>query len=402
MISSTRQPVGAGGPHVHRELLVVAAGDQRGERDQRAAAPVEAGAGPDAAPGVLGDQLLEVPGEVGGRRRWRGRRARRRAPRGGRPCPASRTSRDGAVVAGAGRLLAEEVLAEQRGDPLGRLGGRQVRDAVELDVAGRPARRRRSRAAGRAAWPRRRRRRPRGRVRRSRRAGRARRTSARARADLRRSRSSSASCSACSSAEPASGSRSRKPGPNQRSADPVTITGVPDTLTWPIRPGPHRRRRRSSRRCRAARPRRPGRGGRAAAGGRPRRRPSRRRRRSGRRRRRARPSTSSTTREHAGGELGHRERLVGHGAVVAVARAGPRRRTSKASVSPAAQATRASSAEVPSDGPSTSSGSSARCRAPVSRTAVMPGSRVSCGVVDGSAARAARAAASTNASVAPR
>ncbi len=49
---------------------MVAAGDQRGERDQRAAAPVEAGAGPDGAPGVLGDQLLEVPGELG---RVRGR-----------------------------------------------------------------------------------------------------------------------------------------------------------------------------------------------------------------------------------------------------------------------------------------------------------------------------------------
>ena len=30
--------------------------------------------------------------------------------------------------------------------------------------------------------------------------------------------------------------RSRKPGPNQRSADPDTITGVPDMLTWAIRP----------------------------------------------------------------------------------------------------------------------------------------------------------------------
>ena len=65
------QAVAAGGAQVQRQLLVVAAGDQRGERDHRAAAPVEPGPGPDPAPGVLGDQLLELAGEVGGSRQRR-------------------------------------------------------------------------------------------------------------------------------------------------------------------------------------------------------------------------------------------------------------------------------------------------------------------------------------------
>ena len=53
LISSTLTPLRAGRPQVQRQLLVVPAGDQRGERDQRAGAPVEAGPGPDGAPGVL-------------------------------------------------------------------------------------------------------------------------------------------------------------------------------------------------------------------------------------------------------------------------------------------------------------------------------------------------------------
>src|SRR5699024_6041484 len=60
------QAVPESGPHVHGQLLVMAAGDQRGERDQRAAAPAEAGPGPDGTPGVPGDELLEVAAEVGG------------------------------------------------------------------------------------------------------------------------------------------------------------------------------------------------------------------------------------------------------------------------------------------------------------------------------------------------
>ena len=133
LISLDREPVGAGGPHVHRELLVVTAGDQGGEGDEGAAAAVEAGAGPDAAPGVLGDELLELPGQVGGA--------------GGGPVDVRVAEHlaaydhagvahlaDGEVVAGVGGLLAEEVPAQQRGDLLGRLGGRQVRDPVELGV----------------------------------------------------------------------------------------------------------------------------------------------------------------------------------------------------------------------------------------------------------------------------
>jgi hypothetical protein len=48
---------------VHLQLVVVAVRDQRGERDGAAHPPVEAGAGPDAAPRVPGDQLLEVGGD---------------------------------------------------------------------------------------------------------------------------------------------------------------------------------------------------------------------------------------------------------------------------------------------------------------------------------------------------
>ena len=47
------EPVAERRAQVHGELLVVAAGDERGQGDQRAAAPVEARPGPDAAPGVL-------------------------------------------------------------------------------------------------------------------------------------------------------------------------------------------------------------------------------------------------------------------------------------------------------------------------------------------------------------
>jgi hypothetical protein len=56
--------VAARGPHMHRQLLVMAAGDQRGERDQRPAAPIQARARPDRAPCVLRDEVLELRGEI--------------------------------------------------------------------------------------------------------------------------------------------------------------------------------------------------------------------------------------------------------------------------------------------------------------------------------------------------
>ena len=46
----------------------MAARHQRGQRDQRPASAVEARPRPDGAPGIFGDQPLEVGGEIGGRR----------------------------------------------------------------------------------------------------------------------------------------------------------------------------------------------------------------------------------------------------------------------------------------------------------------------------------------------
>src|SRR5690606_38178768 len=48
------------------QLLQVTAGDQGGQRDAAAGAPVQAGPVPDTAPGVAGDELLEVGREVVG------------------------------------------------------------------------------------------------------------------------------------------------------------------------------------------------------------------------------------------------------------------------------------------------------------------------------------------------
>ena len=309
------EPVGARGPQVQGQLLVVAAGDQRGEGDHRAAAPVEAGAGPDRAPGVLGDELLEVAGELGGVRRSPGRRGRRRAPRGAPPCR-RRTWSCG--------LLGQ--LADDLGDLVGRLGGRLVGDAVEDDepavlhavgdlaqqaAAGRPGRRRRpppaparrSRPAGRG------RRTPRA-PRRPRRSSRRRRRAARAAAPRR---------------APARGRRS--PAPNQRlgrSRSPAT--------RCPTR-GPRRPARATLGVAdlgagAAAAPRRaPGRVRRAAAAARPGRRPSRRRRGTGRRPRSSTRAARSAMVSASG--TGPRSR--------AVARAGPRRRRRTRRRSSAAQ-----------------------------------------------------------------
>src|SRR3954453_16078814 len=45
------------------QLLVVPAGHESGQRDDRATATVQTRAGPDLPPGVRRDQLLEVAGE---------------------------------------------------------------------------------------------------------------------------------------------------------------------------------------------------------------------------------------------------------------------------------------------------------------------------------------------------
>ena len=52
-------------PHVQRELVVAAEGDERGQRDAGPGLPVETGARPDLAPRVARDEVLEVGGEVG-------------------------------------------------------------------------------------------------------------------------------------------------------------------------------------------------------------------------------------------------------------------------------------------------------------------------------------------------
>src|SRR3954454_4918777 len=58
------QAVAQGGADVGGELVRVAARDQGGEGHAAARAPVEAGAVPDLAPRVPGEELLEVPGDL--------------------------------------------------------------------------------------------------------------------------------------------------------------------------------------------------------------------------------------------------------------------------------------------------------------------------------------------------
>lgn len=53
---------------MHRQLVVMAVGDQGGQRDQAALAPGQRRVRPDLAPGVAGDELLEGGSEFGGRR----------------------------------------------------------------------------------------------------------------------------------------------------------------------------------------------------------------------------------------------------------------------------------------------------------------------------------------------
>ena len=62
------QPVTARGAQMHLQLLVMAAGYQGGECDQRPAAAVQALSRPDCAPRVFGDEPLKFRSEVGGRR----------------------------------------------------------------------------------------------------------------------------------------------------------------------------------------------------------------------------------------------------------------------------------------------------------------------------------------------
>src|SRR6188472_826607 len=54
------QAVRASCSHVHGELLMVPPRYEGREGDQRTAAAVKARAGPDATPGVLGDEVLEL------------------------------------------------------------------------------------------------------------------------------------------------------------------------------------------------------------------------------------------------------------------------------------------------------------------------------------------------------
>ena len=113
LISSTVSPLRSAAAQVQRELLVVAAGDQRGQRDQRAAAPVEARAGPDRAPGVLGDQLLEVAGEVGG---WRSARSTWASPSTSRrtSMPSSYAGHRGLLGRGARMIVGDLARAPRR------------------------------------------------------------------------------------------------------------------------------------------------------------------------------------------------------------------------------------------------------------------------------------------------
>ena len=257
------QAVAAGGAQVHGQLLVVAAGDQRGQRDQRPAAAVQAGPGPDVPRRTRVISSWKSRGELGG-------------------------GRDGPVDVGVA-----EHLAPHRHARLVDLVSGVVGAAERARRSGRPP----GRAPRRARGGRRRRARPgavlhaggdlRQPLRRGRRrpaapatastgvgdlaaAGRRRRTPP---APRRPARSTPGRCRA---ARPA-GRRRRpargrgKPAANQRSAEPATTASVPDARTVAAR-SPPARGRRSSRRCTAARPTSPGRARRAAAAARPHRR----------------------------------------------------------------------------------------------------------------------------------
>ena len=78
---------------VHRQLVLAPERDERRQRDRAPHPPVEARPRPDLAPGVARDQVLEVRRERRRLRDRRGRRARRRAPRGARCIPRSSSRR---------------------------------------------------------------------------------------------------------------------------------------------------------------------------------------------------------------------------------------------------------------------------------------------------------------------
>src|SRR5439155_8763729 len=60
------ESVAPGGADVHGQLVLLAQRGEDRQRDRAAGAAVEAIAGPDAAPCLLGDELLERRGELGG------------------------------------------------------------------------------------------------------------------------------------------------------------------------------------------------------------------------------------------------------------------------------------------------------------------------------------------------
>src|SRR5258705_517417 len=106
---------------MHRQLLVMPAGDERGERDKAPTPAVEPGTGPDLAPGVAGDEVLEVGGE--------------RRGAGDGPVDmsvAEHFTTDGHPPAVLGRLVAE--VREQRGrHHLRTLDVREMRGVRDLD-----------------------------------------------------------------------------------------------------------------------------------------------------------------------------------------------------------------------------------------------------------------------------
>src|ERR1700722_813734 len=59
------EAVAEGGLGVHRQLILVLEGGQHGQRDDRALRTAQPGPGPDLAPGVPGDPVLERGGELG-------------------------------------------------------------------------------------------------------------------------------------------------------------------------------------------------------------------------------------------------------------------------------------------------------------------------------------------------
>src|SRR5205814_2202423 len=59
----TCQAVAERGTHMHRELIAMAAGDERGDGDATAGAAVQSRTRPDLAPRVARDEVLEVSGQ---------------------------------------------------------------------------------------------------------------------------------------------------------------------------------------------------------------------------------------------------------------------------------------------------------------------------------------------------